>query len=507
MTSTLDTLAITLGSVRFRQAQKGGLAVQSAGIHAKNHTDGRQNFVTRTSATVPDSPLHWLMSPVALLLWSPLLVFAQLAQPGGPAEQPSAGVNRIALGRSLNLDEALVVAARRHPTVAAKRQESEASGQSLKTARWQRFPTLTFSTSSQQGTGAVSTLRLEQPIWTGGKLSADIEASEARLSGAEFAVQEVLQTVLVDVSKNFVDTLRFGERVAAAAQSVAEHERLLALIERRAENQVSPLSDVVSARARLYQAQSDLLNLRNNLENARSALNLAVGESGFGLDAPNTKALRWEPTQDEVIDSALNYAPKLRRMASERQQLEAEMRSRAAAIYPQISFRRDEHIPNGETASAGNEVKTYVALNFQTGAGLSYQSSVAEAVSKIKASEFSREALQRDIRDAMRADWNEWQVSAQGSAVLEQLASSTQDVYDSFLRQFSAGRKTWQDVLNARREATQARHSLSDTRWAGFLAGIRMEIATGRLTQLQQPSDAPRKDPPADSYEKSKRTE
>ena len=167
------------------------------------------------------------------------------------------------------------------------------------------------------------------------------------------------------------------------------------------------------------------------------------------------------------------------------------MRSRKAAIFPQISFRRDEHIPNGGSSSGSREVQTYVALNFQTGAGLSYQSSVAEAVSKIKAAEFSQEALQRDIRDAMRADWNEWQFAAEGSAVLEQLVSSTQDVYESFLRQFSAGRKSWQDVLNARREATQSRHSLSDTRWAGFLAGLRMEIASGQLPLLQQMNDAP----------------
>lgn len=416
---------------------------------------------------------------------------AQSAQYSAPSLPPQADAASSAAVAGLSLDDALVRAAGRHPLVASKRQESEASGQSLKTARWQQFPTASFSTSSQQSTGAVSTLRLEQPLWTGGKLSADIEASVARLAGAELAVVEVLQTVLVDVAKNFVDTLRYEERVAAAEQNVAEHERLLALIERRAENQVSPLSEVVSARARLQQARSDFLNLRNNLQNARAALNLALGESGLALNAPNTKAPRWSPAQEEVIDQSLRYAPKLRRMASERQQLEAEMRSRKAAIFPQISFRRDEHIPNGGSSSGGREVQTYVALNFQTGAGLSYQSSVAEAVSKIKAAEFSQEALQRDIRDAMRADWNEWQFAAEGSAVLEQLVSSTQDVYESFLRQFSAGRKSWQDVLNARREATQSRHSLSDTRWAGFLAGLRMEIASGQLPLLQQMNDAP----------------
>lgn len=417
---------------------------------------------------------------------------SQSAPDGEKASPPTAGPDLSQTGGRLTLDDALARAAGRHPLLASKRQESEASGQSLKTARWQQFPTMSFSTTSQQSTGAVSTLRLEQPLWTGGKLSADIEAGEARLAGAELAVVEVLQTVLVDVAKNFIDTLRFDERVAAAEQNVAEHERLLALIERRAESQVSPLSEVVSARARLQQARSDLLGLRNSLQNARAALNLALGEPGLALNAPDTKAPRWAPAQEEMIDRVLRYAPKLRRMASEKQQLEAEMQSRKAAIFPQIYLRRDEHIPSGGAGSGIRDVQTYVALNFQTGAGLSYQSSVAETMSKIRAAEFSQESLQRDIRDAMRADWNEWQSAAENSAVLEQLVSSTQDVYESFLRQFSAGRKSWQDVLNARREATQSRHSLSDTRWTGYLAGLRMEIASGQLPLLVQMDDAPK---------------
>jgi adhesin transport system outer membrane protein len=423
------------------------------------------------------------------------LCLAQLPAYGqsvpGSSPSSSASVATVVPGASngLSLEEALATAAMRHPMVASKRQESVASGQSLNTARWQQFPTLSVSTSSQQGSGAGTTLRLEQPLWTGGKITADIEASEAKLVGAELAVFEVLQTALVDVAKNFIDTVRFGERVAASEENVAEHERLLGLIERRAENQVSPMNEVVSARARLQQARSELLQLRNSLENARSALSIALGESGSKLRTPDTTVPRWLSTQDEVIARALAYAPKLRRMAAEKRQLEAEMRARKSTISPQISIRRDEYFNKANALNGGRDSLTYVALNFQTGAGLSYQSAVAEAMSKIKAAEFSQESLERDIRDAMRADWNEWQSSFEGGAIFEQLVSSSQDVYDSFLRQFSAGRKSWLDVLNARKEATQARHSLSDTRWAGYLAGLRIEIASGSLPMLQQNGD------------------
>jgi adhesin transport system outer membrane protein len=58
---------------------------------------------------------------------------------------------------------------------------------------------------------------------------------------------------------------------------------------------------------------------------------------------------------------------------------------------------------------------------------------------------------------------------------------STQQVYESCLRQFPVGRRTWLEVLLARRDATQAQYALSDARWTGFASILKLELATGQL--------------------------
>jgi adhesin transport system outer membrane protein len=65
--------------------------------------------------------------------------------------------------------------------------------------------------------------------------------------------------------------------------------------------------------------------------------------------------------------------------------------------------------------------------------------------------------------------------------LLTDLVKSTQLVYESCLRQFPAGRRTWLEVLMARRDATQAQYALADAHWALFAAVLRLEIASGRL--------------------------
>ena len=84
------------------------------------------------------------------------------------------------------------------------------------------------------------------------------------------------------------------------------------------------------------------------------------------------------------------------------------------------------------------------------------------------------------MADKIRTDWNQERSALAESEIYRSLATSTRDVYESFVRQFAAGRKTWMEVLNARSEATQARYSLVDAEWNGFLAGKRVELATGK---------------------------
>jgi adhesin transport system outer membrane protein len=42
------------------------------------------------------------------------------------------------------------------------------------------------------------------------------------------------------------------------------------------------------------------------------------------------------------------------------------------------------------------------------------------------------------------------------------LVDATTSVIESYLRQYAVGKKSWLDVLNAQREATQARNTLVD---------------------------------------------
>jgi adhesin transport system outer membrane protein len=49
----------------------------------------------------------------------------------------------------------------------------------------------------------------------------------------------------------------------------------------------------------------------------------------------------------------------------------------------------------------------------------------------------------------------------------------------SYLRQYTAARKTWIEVLNAQRELAQARYTAIDTTYGLKLAFYKLDILTG----------------------------
>ncbi len=105
-------------------------------------------------------------------------------------------------------------AALNHPKVQAKRNEAKAASEKLHFSEWQRFPSLSIQTSAAQAsamqTGAttVTTLRVEQPLWSFGRISSAIESSKARLEASEEAISEAEQEILFKTTNSFFSIIK-----------------------------------------------------------------------------------------------------------------------------------------------------------------------------------------------------------------------------------------------------------------------------------------------------------
>lgn len=367
-----------------------------------------------------------------------------------------------------------------HPALLGKRSAQVAAQADRQGAEWQRYPTPsvqvnTLQSDKQHGNQNPGLLRLEQPLWTGGRITAGIEAAGSRLDAAGAALDEEGLALTLKVIAAYTEALRQKTRLEHAAQGLKEHEKLLRMIRQRVEHEVSSQADQRLAESRLQIASLDLSLANQALDNALAQLSQLAGEPVRDVAALEIN----EPGTPENLETALRrgtiWSPSLRRLVFEAEAANADVDSKRSALMPQLALRVEQYI--GLT----HDSRAMLVLEAQPGAGLSAGSGVDAAIARREALRQAQAAAERDLRERLTLDWNEW-VAARlrlESASMARVMSN--EVFESYTRQYVAGRKSWLDVLNSVREATQTAFSVDDAQTQALAASLRLRALGGVL--------------------------
>ena len=92
-------------------------------------------------------------------------------------------------------------------------------------------------------------------------------------------------------------------------------------------------------------------------------------------------------------------------------------------------------------------------------------------------------AMEREVTRDVKIAWREYSAAKMQVSPANVLVASTTEVMDSYLRQYTVGRKSWLDVMNAQRELLHARQALVDHQAVLNLASFKIEILTGEINR------------------------
>lgn len=364
-----------------------------------------------------------------------------------------------------------------HPSILSKRAALAAAQADLDAASWQRYPTPSLE-RARDNFGYNTLVRVQQPLWAGGRITAGIDAAQARRGASGEGVGEAKQEVLLKVIAAYVEAVRQQTRQDVLQRSVKQHEALLDMIARRVEAEASSRVDRDLARSRLYQTSNELSEVTQALSNALVQLSQLAGSPvGRVAGLPDAQGTGLPANREEAVDLAAGWSPTLKRLVLEEEAAGADIDSRRAAYSPQLALRYDKSYGTFPTD------KVFVVLEAQPGAGLSAAAGVEGAVARREAVRRDRETAQRDLLDQVSQDWNTW-TAARARLENARLASlGSTEVYESYARQYTTGRKSWLDVMNAVREAAQSELAVADAAAQAASAALRLRVRSGRFDQ------------------------
>lgn len=118
---------------------------------------------------------------------------------------------------------------------------------------------------------------LAQPIFTGGTLAGQLQASEAQQTQALYAYQQSIQTAFGEVENALVDQAKTRDQVIAQQRQVAALDRYAYLAGLRYDNGYTSYIEVLDAQRSLFQAQLQLAQTQGQLYFALINLYKALG--------------------------------------------------------------------------------------------------------------------------------------------------------------------------------------------------------------------------------------
>lgn len=390
-----------------------------------------------------------------------------------PEEPPSADAP--SKSEILGLNAAIDRAIETHPSIAAAKANARASGLEVRGAKWQRFPSFSVEgllyDEPRNATQAQAVV--DQPLWTGGRISGAIKRATARQQSALAGYDEAVLTIALSTAQAFFEVHRWQERSDLLADSLVQHNRMVATMERRYQQEVSPLSDLELARSRALQIDQQLKLARAQQGAATSRLRELVGDPFLAVGSAPALPASWPQLDDgTTVADVLSFSPTLKRLRADAQSAVAEARISRSSILPQLSGQYSY------SEAFGHRVG--LVLRAQSDGGFSRFSAASAAAQRVQASELQVTAGERQLRDQVFALLRDYESSASRLDGSIAASGSAQRVMESYMRQFVSGRRTWLDVMNAVREATSAEIDALEARISAQSSLTRLQLLSGR---------------------------
>lgn len=386
----------------------------------------------------------------------------------------------ISISADTNFEDLVSKVINNHPSVAMSKETIKSSQEGINSAMWQYFPTPSVELS--KGSNSNQTVaKLEQALWTGGKLDANYNKALSSEKEALFELEEKkykLIEMILTHSQNYVQAKYSKEALLSGLERL---ESFSSMIDRRITVGLSTIADKRLLESRLTQIKSDLISVEHKQKTALKQISLLLGEEITQINFTDNIALEDIDTL-ELVSQIDEVNPTLHRYDEKIKNAIYEIDIQKSSLYPTLTLsaeHRKGDIYTDNYNTSNNAV--YLKLQSQFGAGLSSLSNIKQAKIELQRLKYEKQTTQNELVDTFWQDYNNMLVSKNkiGNSKLNKELSK--EVFNSNKRLFLADRKQWLDLVNSSKEVMDIDIALADSKVMYMISKYKVALISGLI--------------------------
>lgn len=386
----------------------------------------------------------------------------------------------ISISADTNFEDLVSKVINNHPSVAMSKETIKSSQEGINNAMWQYFPTPSVELSRASNSNQ-TVVKLEQALWTGGKLDANYDKALSSEKEALFELEEKkykLIEMILTHSQNYVQAKYSKEALLSGLERL---ESFSSMIDRKITVGLSTIADKRLLESRLTQIKSDLISVEHKQKTALKQISLLLGEEITQINFTDNIALEDIDTL-ELVSQIDEVNPTLHRYDEKIKNAIYEIDIQKSSLYPTLTLsaeHRKGDIYTDNYNTSNNAV--YLKLQSQFGAGLSSLSNIKQAKIELQRLKYEKQTTQNELVDTFWQDYNNMLVSKNkiGNSKLNKELSK--EVFNSNKRLFLADRKQWLDLVNSSKEVMDIDIALADSKVMYMISKYKVALISGLI--------------------------
>ncbi len=339
-------------------------------------------------------------------------------------------------------------------------------------------------------TATTATLFARQNLFNGGKTTAFVDETDARIKAAAYDVLDAANRVYLDTAEAYINVIRAKELLKIAEQNAYTQEQIMRQVREKTEAGFNRVSELYNSESRLALSKASFISRQQDLNQALAKF---LRQSGRLLEPEQfvepALSFKVPATLGETVEIAYHNHPALKVARYNIQTREYTSDKAAAAYWPTLDlelqgqFRDDAGGEEGQTTQTGAFL-TFNYTFFDGGLRSGAKARDRQALNKERQRAYIE---RRNVNESVRLAWNIMEADVVKKNYLIDHVMLSAKTLTAFKEEYYAGRRTLLDLLNMENEYTDAKLSRTESDFSYLISLYRIMQAMGVLLDQYDP--------------------
>lgn len=332
-------------------------------------------------------------------------------------------------------------------------------------------------------TNLSSQIRLEQPLYAGGKLAANFGQANAFAEASEETARRTRQEIIAAVIEAYYRVVLAEGNSDVIDKSLASARAHLDATKNLFERGLVVRSDVLRSEVLVGDLEREKLDADSMIEVSHAQLRYLLGgeaERYRLTDRVEADALPMEAL-GELVSRARQARPDLRAADKEVERAREMVRGAQADYYPWLSFISQYESNTRKFTSSAENFAVFVTVRWNLFNGLATQEKVSETRAILRRAELLRQDLFHVIAKEVEQSLLALGVARRQVAVARHNVAQAEEALRIVKDRYQAGLARNVDVLDGETALKRAEHDLLRAQVNSQIFRARLNLATGQL--------------------------